>query len=402
MERIKRDTYLHQITDLLGKGEALVLTGQRRAGKSCILEQLAAQLAENGHVIYIDMEDPANADIASFRELNDVVRGRLVENRHNYLLIDEVQEIAEFERAIRFFVKQDNIDVIVTGSNASMLSSDIASAFSGRYHHIHIGCLDYNEFLQFYKLNDSDESLSAYLRWGGFPFLHQIDLKDTRTRMDYLGSIYDTIFIKDIVYRKSIRNVSLLDNLTRFIADNSGKIFSPNSIANYLKSKQIAVSANTISEYVTALSEAYVIDRLKRYDIKGKSVFEQMEKFYFEDLGLRNYLCRDKSNLDIEKVLEGAVYLQLKRQGYEVYVGQLNGKEIDFVGRSGDELIYVQVAVTLNQPDTYEREYGNLKMIKDNHPKYVVTLDSNAALIHDSGIITLHARDFLSNTHKTT
>jgi predicted AAA+ superfamily ATPase len=159
----------------------------------------------------------------------------------------------------------------------------------------------------------------------------------------------------------------------------------------------MAVSANTVGEYMDALCDTYMIDRVKRYDIKGKSVFDQQDKYYFEDLGLRNYLCRDKRSLDIEKVLEGAVYLKLKRSGYEVYVGQLNGKEIDFVARRGDEVIYVQVALQLSGVETYEREFGNLKLIKDNYPKYVVTMDSNVGLIHDSGIIACSAREFLLN-----
>ena len=201
--------------------------------------------------------------------------------------------------------------------------------------------------------------------------------------------------MKDIVRRKNVRNVSLLDNLARFVADNSGKVFSANSIAKYLKGTALAVSANTVGEYIDALCDTYMIDRVKRYDIKGKSVFEQQDKYYFEDLGLRNYLCRDKRSLDVEKVLEGAVYLKLRRSGYEVYVGQFSGKEIDFVARRGDEVIYVQVAVQVTSEDTYEREFGNLKLIKDNYPKYVVTMDPNVGLIHDSGIVACSARQFL-------
>ena len=397
MERIKRDGYLQLVYSYLGKGEAVVLTGHRRAGKSCILELLAAELSVEGNVIYIDMENPENADLTSFRELSERIKGAVVEGCRNYVLIDEVQEIEEFEKALRYWVKQDGVDVVVTGSNAAMLSSDIASSFAGRYHRVHVSSLDYREFLQFYGLEDSDGAFSNYLRWGGLPFLYRIPLEDVRTRTEYLGSIYDTIFVKDIVRRKNVRNVSLLDNLARFVADNSGKIFSANSIAKYLKGSSLAVSANTVGEYMEALCDTYMIDRVKRYDIKGKSIFEQQDKYYFEDLGLRNYLCRDKHSPDMEKVLEGAVYLKLKRSGYDVYVGQLNGKEIDFVARRGDELIYVQVALQVSTEDTYEREFGNLKLIKDNYPKYVVTMDPNVGLIHDSGIVACSARQFLLN-----
>ena len=297
----------------------MVLTGHRRAGKSCILELLAAELAARGNVIYVDMEDPENADLATFRELSERIKGSVVEGRRNYVLIDEVQEVREFERALRYWVKQDGVDVVVTGSNAAMLSSDIASSFAGRYTRVHVSSLDYREFLQFYGLEDSDNAFASYLRWGGLPFLYRIPLEDERTRTEYL----------------------------------------------------------------------------KRYDIKGKSVFEQQDKYYFEDLGLRNYLCRDKRSFDVEKVLEGAVYLKLKRSGYDVYVGQLNGKEIDFVARRGDEVIYVQVALQVSGQETYEREFAGLKLIKDNYPKYVVTMDPNVALIHDSGIVACFARQFL-------
>ena len=395
MERIKRSDYLQLVYSYLGKGEAVVLTGHRRAGKSCILELLAVELAVEGNVIYIDMENPENADLATFRELSEKIKEAVVEGRRNYVLIDEVQEVEEFEKALRYWVKQNNVDVVVTGSNAAMLSSDIASSFAGRYHRVHVSSLDFREFLQFYGLEDSDNAFSSYLRWGGLPFLYRIPLEDERTRTEYLGSIYDTIFVKDIVRRKNVRNVSLLDNLARFVADNSGKVFSANSISKYLKGSNLAVSANTVGEYVDALCDTYMIDRVKRYDIKGKSIFEQQDKYYFEDLGLRNYLCRDKRSLDVEKVLEGAVYLKLKRSGYDVYVGQLNGKEIDFVARRGDELIYVQVALQVSGQESYEREFGNLKLIKDNYPKYVVTMDPNVGLIHDSGIVACSARQYL-------
>ncbi|MBR4594114.1 MAG: ATP-binding protein [Bacteroidaceae bacterium] len=398
MERINRGEYLALVRGMLGKGEAVVLTGHRRAGKSCILELLATDLAAEGHVIYIDMEDPANADLSTFKELSDRIKEAVVEGRRNYVLIDEVQEVAEFEKALRYWVKQDGVDVIVTGSNAAMLSSDIANSFAGRYHRVHVSSLDYREFLQFYGLEDSDNAFSQYLRWGGLPFLYRIPLEDERTRTEYLGSIYDTIFVKDIVRRKNVRNVSLLDNLARFVADNSGKVFSANSIAKYLKGSNQAVSANTVGEYMDALCDTYMIDRVKRYDIKGKSVFEQQDKYYFEDLGLRNYLCRDKRSMDLEKVLEGCVYLKLKRCGYDVYVGQLNGKEIDFVARRGDDVLYVQVALAVTGEETYEREFGNLKLIKDNYPKYVVTMDPNVGLIHDSGIVACTARQFLLNS----
>lgn len=379
----------------MGKGEAIVLTGHRRAGKSCILASLAERWKNLGNIIFIDMEDPDHADLETYKELHDYVKSHFVEESKNFLLIDEVQEISQFEKALRYWIRQDNMTVVVTGSNAAMLSSEVATAFAGRYFDVHINSLNYEEFLQFYALQDSDDSLTAYLRWGGLPFLAQIPMADTKVRTDYLGSIYDTIFVKDVITRRKVRNVTMMDNLARFVADNTGKIFSANSIAKYLKGKEKAVSANTVGEYMEAWCESYMIDKVKRYDIKGKLVFEQQEKYYFEDLGIRNYLCKDKRNIDIEKSLENIVYLKLKNRGFDVYVGQINGKEIDFVARRGTEMLYVQVAMTITNEATYQREFGNLKLIRDNYPKYLVTLDPNAALVNDSGIIACTMRDLL-------
>lgn len=379
----------------MGKGEAIVLTGHRRAGKSCILASLAERWKNLGNIIFIDMEDPDHADLETYKELHDYVKSHFVEESKNFLLIDEVQEISQFEKALRYWIRQDNMTVVVTGSNAAMLSSEVATAFAGRYFDVHINSLNYEEFLRFYALQDSDDSLTAYLRWGGLPFLAQIPMADTKVRTDYLGSIYDTIFVKDVITRRKVRNVTMMDNLARFVADNTGKIFSANSIAKYLKGKEKAVSANTVGEYMEAWCESYMIDKVKRYDIKGKLVFEQQEKYYFEDLGIRNYLCKDKRNIDIEKSLENIVYLKLKNRGFDVYVGQINGKEIDFVARRGTEMLYVQVAMTITNEATYQREFGNLKLIRDNYPKYLVTLDPIAALVNDSGIIACTMRDFL-------
>ena len=395
MKITERNSYIKQVERLIGKGEAIVLTGHRRAGKSCILASLAERWKNLGNIIFIDMEDPDHADLETYKELHDYVKSHFVEESKNFLLIDEVQEISQFEKALRYWIRQDNMTVVVTGSNADMLSSEVATTFAGRYFDVHINSLNYEEFLRFYALQDSDDSLTAYLRWGGLPFLAQIPMADTKVRTDYLGSIYDTIFVKDVITRRKVRNVTMMDNLARFVADNTGKIFSANSIAKYLKGKENTVSANTVGEYMEAWCESYMIDKVKRYDIKGKLVFEQQEKYYFEDLGIRNYLCKDKRNIDIEKSLENIVYLKLKNRGFDVYVGQINGKEIDFVARRGTEMLYVQVAMTITNEATYQREFGNLKLIRDNYPKYLVTLDPIAALVNDSGIIACTMRDFL-------
>lgn len=395
MKIIERASYIGQVEKLLGKGEVVVLTGHRRAGKSCILEKLAEKLASKGHVIYLDMENPDNAFVGNYVALNEYIKTNMVPARQNFLLIDEVQEIDGFEKTLRFWAKQDHLEIIATESNAYMLSGELATIFAGRHYQKHVYSLDFEEYMHFYGMEDCDETLVSYLRWGGLPFLHQIPLDDERSRTDYLGGIYNTIFIKDIVQRRQVRNITLLDNLARFLADNCGKVFSANSISKYLKNSNVNSTANTISEYVGYLCDAYLIDRVTRYDINGKRAFEQQEKFYFEDIGIRNYLCNNRRQFDIEKVMENTVYLRLKQLGYDVYVGQWNGKEIDFVAKLGDDIRYIQVTKTITSEETYAREYGNLKLIKDNYPKYVVTMDPIANIVNDDGIITCTLRDFL-------
>ena len=343
--------------------------------------------------MFLDMENPDNSQIKNYEDLNLWIKEHCKKNRHNYLLIDEVQEIIEFEKALRWWIKQDKMDIIVTGSNAMMLSSDIASTFAGRYFQVHIYSLSYSEFLLFHNLQHSQQALVAYLRWGGLPFLKNIPAEDTRTRADYLCSIYDTIFVRDILNRKQIRNTAFIDNLARFVADNSGKLFSSNSIAKFMKGKGISVSSNTISDYMDTLCATYMIDRVERYDIKGKKIFEQQEKYYFEELGIRNYLCRSIRQWDLEKVLENAVYIKLRMMGYNVYVGQFEGKEIDFVAKRGDEMAYYQVSLQISNSETYEREFGNLKLIKDNYPKYLLT--RNDLIQHRGGILHFNAAPFM-------
>ncbi len=395
MDTIFRNKYEDRILNLLGKGEVIVLTGHRRSGKSYILLNIKQKLSENGNVIFIDMENPDNAAIKTYIELNDYLKTKINSDKRNYILIDEVQVISEFEKALRYYVKQPNVDVVVTGSNAQMLSSEIATVFAGRYLQIHIHSLDYTEFLQFYNLENSDNNMSLYLKWGGLPFLKNLPLSDDRERNNYLESIYNTIIVKDIISRRQIRNYEQTENLIRFIADNCGKTFSSLSIANQLKQNGGKVYANTVDEYLQLFCNSYIIDKVSRYDIKGKRIFEHQEKYYFEDLGIRNFLCADKRFLDIEKIIENVVYLKLKSLGYNVYIGSLDGKEIDFVAKNGDNIIYVQVTKGIYSEETYNREYGNLKQIKDNYPKYVVTLDPYTSLLNPDGIKTIKLIDFL-------
>ncbi len=398
MEKIDRRDYTDRIIKLLGRSEVIVLTGHRRAGKSCILECLVERLKSEGNIIFLDMENPDYAGISSFVELNDWIKAHSHSSGRNIILIDEVQEIEHFERTLRYWVKQDGYDVIVTGSNASMLSSDVAGAFSGRYIEVHVYSLSYPEYLSFNKAEDSDTQLNGYLRWGGLPYLGNIPLSDAKGRNEYLDSIYNTIFVKDILSRYRIRNSAFVGNLVHFVADNEGKMFSPYSISKYMKGKGESVSTNTVAGYIEMLVGSFIIDRVRRFDIKGKKVFEQVDKYYFEDIGIRNSLCRGKVISDREKVLENAVYLKLRQLGFEVYVGQIGANEIDFVALRGETVEYYQVCVSLSSETTLTRELGNLKMIDDNYPKYIVTADSYAAGRNEAGIEIVSIAKFLKRS----
>lgn len=395
MEKIDRRVYTDRIIQLLGRGEVIVLTGHRRAGKSCILECLANRLKDEGNILFLDMENPDNAEISSFEKLNEWIKAHSITSGRNIILIDEVQEIRHFEKTLRYWVKQDGFDVVVTGSNAFMLSSDIAGAFGGRYIEIHVYSLSYPEYLLFNNAEDSLTSLYEYLRWGGLPYLSNIPVSDSRGRYDYLDSIYNTIFVKDILSRYQVRNSSFVGDLVHFVADTEGKLFSPYSISKYMKGRGVSVSPNTVSDYLEMLVSSFVIDRVSRFDIKGKRVFDQVAKYYFEDIGIRNCLCRGQVLSDREKVLENAVYLKLKQSDCEVYIGQIGQNEIDFIASKGDRIEYFQVCVDLSSEVTYSREIGNLKLIKDNYPKYIVTEDAYAAGRNEAGIEIISISDFL-------
>jgi len=393
----KRDTYYNQLSKWLGKGLAIVLTGQRRVGKSCMLKQLKTEKEndEDNNVIYIDFEDSAFQSISNSQQLNEYIDGLIRSDKHNYILIDEIQEVEEFERSVRSYIKHENTDVIVTGSNARMLSSDLSTMLAGRYVEIHIQSLSYTEFLQFNDIEDNDQSLMKYLSWGGLPQLCHLGIDNKEIVEDYLKNIYNTILLKDIISREKIRNIPFLTNLCQFMSDNIGKLISATSISNYMKSQRAEVSSNVVISYMSYFCNAYVMDKVSRYDIHGKRLFEINDKYYFGDIGIRNVLSRGSRQNDMEKVIENAVYLHLKSLHYNVYVGQLRSSEIDFVAQKTDKTVYVQCSYLISTPETYKREFGNLKMIKDNHAKIVVSLNPMLEESNEDGIRHIHLRRFL-------
>lgn len=396
MATIIRQAYIDKIEKYLGKETIIVLVGQRRVGKSYMMKTVRDQKASNpdNNIIYIDKEKREFDSIRNYQDLNQYIDEHFVASKHNYILIDEIQDITEFERSIRSF-RTENTDIIITGSNAKMLSNELSTLIGGRYKEIYIQSLSYEEFLVFHQLPDNDDSLAKYIQYGGLPGLAKIGLEEDDAR-EYQMDIFHTVLLKDVIMRNRIRNVPFLENLVRFLADNTGKLISANSIAKYMKSQGESITSTVIINYIFFLCEAYILHKVNRFDIHGKRILETNDKFYFEDNGIRNALAGGTREGDIEKVIENIIYQHLIRLGYQVYVGQLQAGEIDFVCTKPDgQRIYVQASYIIADMATREREFGNLRAINDNYPKYVISMTPLLTRNDDNGITHLHLRKFL-------
>lgn len=398
MATIIRQSYIDKIERYLGKETIIVLVGQRRVGKSCMMKMIRDRKKADdcNNIIFIDKEKREFDNIQTYQDLNDYIGEHFQSDKHNYILIDEIQDIKEFERSIRSYRTEPNTDIIITGSNARMLSNELSTLIGGRYKEIYIQSLSYNEFLEFHQLSDNDEVLALYIQYGGLPGLAKIGLEEDDAR-EYQMDIYHTVLLKDVIMRNQIRNVPFLENLVRFLADNTGKLISANSIAKYMKSQGESITSTAIINYISFLCEAYILHKVNRYDIHGKRIFETNDKFYFEDNGIRNAIAGGTREGDIEKVIENIIYQNLIRLGYQVYVGQLQAGEIDFVcTKPGGERIYVQASYIIADDATREREFGNLRAIKDNYPKYVISMTPLLTKNDNDGITHLHLRKFLT------
>ena len=399
MGAILRQNYLEKIERYLGKDTIVILTGQRRVGKSYILRLFRDKVGKDvgANVIFIDKEKHEFDDIKTYKDLNAYIDRHRNKAKKNYILIDEIQDVEEFERSVRSYYEEPDIEIVVTGSNSKMLSSDLSTLIGGRYKEIYVQALSYEEFMLFHQLTDSDETLTKYIQFGGLPGLVKMGLDEQDAR-EYQLDVYHTVLLKDVIMRNKIRNVPFLENLVRFLADNSGKIISANSIAKYMKSQGDSVTSTAIINYIKFLNDAYLIHKVNRYDIHGKKLFESNDKFYFEDNGLRNALAGGSREGDVEKVIENIVYNHLVRLGYDVTVGQLQASEIDFVCKKANgQSLYVQASYIIADEYTREREFGNLQAIKDNYPKYVISMTPLISRQDSNGIIHLHLRRFLTD-----
>ena len=391
-----RDSYIDRIKPFMRTNTIKVMVGHRRVGKSYILYQLINLInseESNANVIYINKEDLDFDFIRTCSDLYSYIKDRLLEERRNYIFIDEIQEIEDFHLAIRSLALNDNNDIYITGSNSKMLSSELANELGGRYVEFKIYSLSYMEFLQFHKLKNDDESLEKYIHFGGLPYLINLPMEESIV-MEYVKSVYSTIVLRDVIQRKNIRNTIFLEQLIRFLADNIGSLFSSKSISDFLKSQNVRIASNQVSEYADYLAEAYVVHRIGRYDVVGKKFFEIGEKYFFENMGIRNAVAGYKIQ-DRSKRIENVVCNHLLYCGYEVKVGTMMSEEIDFVCTRNGETVYVQVSAELSRQETIEREFGNLLKIKDNYPKIVVSGERSFENTYQ-GIKHVYIRDFLS------
>jgi uncharacterized protein len=376
----QRALYLKKIEPHIRKSIIKVLVGHRRSGKSSMMLNIMEMIAKadaKANIIYLNKEFYEFDHIRDYHGLQSFFEEKYQESGNNYFFVDEIQEISQFEKCIRNIFAKNLADIYISGSNSDILSGELATMLSGRYVEIRIHPLSYPEFLDFFGLPEDTDSFSRYLQQGGMPGLMYIH-NSRESENDYLKGILSTVLLKDVVARYNIRNVSFLENLVRYVSGNVGTVVSAKNISNFLKSQRISVSPNLVLDYLSHLGSAFIINKVPRMEVAGKKVFEVGEKYYFEDIGLRNLLAGFRPG-DMGKILENVVYNHLVVAGYKVYVGQVGVKDIDFVAERNGETIYVQVCYLLSGEKVMEREFGNLLSIPDNYKKYVVSMDSYTA-----------------------
>ena len=393
---INRPLYVDKIMAYTDTPFVKVLTGVRRCGKSTIFEMIRQELLERGipedHIImkkYTEMDIP---DTITAKQMYDELVSRVEDDKRYYFLLDEIQEIKGWEKAVNSLLEGMNADIYVTGSNSKLMSSEISTYLTGRYISIPVFTLSFREYLEFKKESTQsyDKLLEEYIKFGGFPII-ALGEYEQQSAYQIVDGIYHTVVSRDIVKRHRINKQDLFDRVVKYVIENMGKTFSASSISNFLKSENRKVSIESIYNYLRWLEQAFIIFPCERYDMQGKSVLKTQEKYYLADVSFR-YALFGYNRKMLDGVMENIVYLELRRRGYDVYVGKNNTKEIDFIAIHKDEKIYVQVCVQI--PENSNREVGNLMEIRDHYPKYVVTLNEMDVGI-ENGIRIVHLRDFL-------
>lgn len=390
---VLREQVLEKLRKLKGSQIIKVITGVRRCGKSTLLEQFQEELLRSGvaseQIISVNFEDIGNKHLLAYEDLYNFLLSRLQPGKMTYVFLDEIQNVPQFQKAVDSLYIKPNVDVYMTGSNAGLLSGELATLLSGRYIEINMLPLSFAEYFSLIG-GDRRDAWNAYFRKGGFPFAATIS--DEEIWRDYMLGIYHTVLLKDIVARKGISDVAVLESVAGFLFDNIGNIVSSKKIADRLTSEGRKTTSITVENYINALTESFILYKAGRYNIKGKQHLKSLEKYYLVDLGLRRMLLGD-SAADLGHVLENIVYLELIRRGYRVMIGKVGDLEIDFVASKGGEKIYYQVTASAADPATFAREIAPLKAIKDNYPKYILSLDELP--MQEEGIKQINIMDFL-------
>lgn len=380
---IERKNYLDRIKPFIDKDIIKVLTGIRRCGKSVMLKLIKEELIKNGRnkeqFITLNFEILKNKPYCTVQALNDYILERAKLNQKNYIFLDEIQEVEEWEKCINSLRADEeyDFDIYITGSNAKLLSGELATYLAGRYVEFMIYPFSFQEFIESLKLSQENittqEAFKKYIKYGGMPFLNNLNYS-LEASMQYLKDLYSSIILKDITQRNSIRDTDLLERIISYILMNVGNTFSATSISKFFKSENRKASPETILNYIRACEEVMLIYKVQRDDLIGKKILNINEKYYIADHGIRQAIF-ESNERDINQIFENIIFLELLRKGYSVKVGKLNDLEIDFIATKNEERVYIQVAYLLASPETIEREFGVLEKIQDNFPKYVISID---------------------------
>lgn len=402
MDIIKRDSYFSQLLNFIDKPQIKILTGIRRSGKSSFLMLLRNELLSRGvtedRIIYLNLESMQYSELDDAKKLYSFIKQKIKIPKKYYILLDEIQEVKEWEKAVNSFLVDFDSDIYLTGSNSHLLSSELATYLAGRYIEISVYTLSFSEYLQFKKhysiqsFQDKKAAFLSYLQLGGFPVIHTTNYsKDTAYKVIY--DIYSSVILRDTVQRYKIRDVELLERVVKYVFDNIGNSFSGKNVADYFKSQQRKLDINTVYNYLNYLEGAFIVYRIPRYDVKGKEILKTQEKFFVSDTSLIYSVMGYRDRM-IAGILENIVMLELKRRGYNVYIGKLDDKEIDFIAEKSGNKIYVQVTYKMESESTISREFEPLIAVKDHYPKYVVSMDE---LWKESieGVKHMHITDFL-------